>query len=182
MLVLVLPVAGLAATFWKLGKTLVVGGWQRTEGRPVRRTALVLVTGAAAAGAAYIWLPNGDYRPIQPGERGTIQGGIAQFGSVHTGRPALTEKRERELGGAPLRSKETKAPAQQQEQQPASTSTTPTSSVTGESETTPTSTEPSATATTTSTTTTPAETTQTPTATSPSDTATTPSETTTTSP
>src|SRR5207253_6815012 len=101
MLVLTLPIAGLSVTFWKLGKTLVVGGWTHTAGRPVARGALVLATAAAAAGAAYVWYPNGDYRPIQPGERGTLQGGLDQLAAVETGRPPPTPKRAKQLHGAP---------------------------------------------------------------------------------
>jgi putative peptide zinc metalloprotease protein len=46
-----------------------------------------------------LW-PNGQYKPIQPGETGTIQGGVAQLASYETGRAALTAEREDELGGA----------------------------------------------------------------------------------
>jgi hypothetical protein len=57
-----------------------------------------------AAFAAFIWWPNGDYRPIQPGEKGTIQGAVEQLAAVPTGRPALTKARVQQLGGAPLAS------------------------------------------------------------------------------
>ena len=57
--------------------------------------------GALAGLAAYVLLPNGEYRPIQPGERGTILGGLSQFDDVGTGRPGLTDEREQDLGGAP---------------------------------------------------------------------------------
>jgi putative peptide zinc metalloprotease protein len=171
MVVLALPIAGLAVTFWKLGRTLVVGGWNRTEGRPVRRGALVLATAAAAAGAAYVWLPNGDYRPIQPGERGTIQGGLDQVSYVTGGRPSLPPQRAKQLHGAP--SEHTKqAPAQPaprkpapaQGQQPASTTQTATTE-------TPTATHETTTA--------PAQTTSTTPAAAPAQTTTTPAATTT---
>ena len=102
MAVLTLPIAGIAALFWQLGKTLVVGGWRRTAGRPVARGALVLAAAGAAAAAAYVWAPNGDYRPIQPGERGTLGGAIRQLAAVPSGRPSLTPQRARQLDGAPL--------------------------------------------------------------------------------
>jgi putative peptide zinc metalloprotease protein len=102
MAVLTLPIAGIAAMFWQLGKTLFVGGWQKTQNRPLARGALVLATASAAGAAAYVWLPNGDYRPIQPGERGTLSGGIRQLSAVPGGRPALTPQRQRQLDGAPL--------------------------------------------------------------------------------
>jgi hypothetical protein len=76
--------------------------WARTEGNPFARGAFLLASGAAAAFLGYTWWPNGDYRPIQPGERGTIQGAVLQFENVSSGRPGLTRAREAALGGAPL--------------------------------------------------------------------------------
>ena len=68
-----------------------------------RRALVVATSVAVAAVAAWVLLPNGEYRPIQPAERGTLQGGFAQFRSLPTGRPGLTKEREQELGGAPAR-------------------------------------------------------------------------------
>ena len=154
MLVLALPVAGLFFTFWKLGQTLVVGGWKRTEGKPVRRTALVAVTAALAGAAAYVWLPNGDYRPIQPNERGTIQGGVAELAAVPSGRPALTPKRERELGGAPTKrsgkqpvpAKDSPTPGSDNENPTSTTSTSTTDTSTTTTDTTATTTASTTTA------------------------------------
>ena len=56
--------------------------WSRTEERPAARGALVLASSAAAVFLGYIWWPNGDYRPIQPGEKGTIQGALQQFAAI----------------------------------------------------------------------------------------------------
>ena len=61
----------------------------------------VAVTGAAVALAAFTWWPNGDYRPIQPGERGTVAGGLESVAHVPSGRPSQTPRRARQLGGAP---------------------------------------------------------------------------------
>ena len=72
-----------------------------SEGRPERRAAVILAFTAGVALAAFTWWPNGDYRPIQPGERGTIQGGLRSVAAISSGRPSLTPERERELGGAP---------------------------------------------------------------------------------
>jgi putative peptide zinc metalloprotease protein len=103
MAVLVLPVAGLYATFWKFGRTLVGAAWARTEGRKFARALLVGGTAAAAAIAAYTWLPNGDYRPIQAAEAGTVRGGLGQVRAIPSGRPSLTVPRAKALGGAPWR-------------------------------------------------------------------------------
>ena len=104
MAVLVLPPAGIVGTGLQLGRRILASGWTRTEERPFLRGAFVLSSAAIAAFAAFVWWPNGDYRPIQPGERGTLQGAVAQVEAVKTGRPSLTEERERNLGGARLES------------------------------------------------------------------------------
>jgi putative peptide zinc metalloprotease protein len=189
MLVLVLPSLGIAVTVLRTAQRVVGGAWRRTDGRPAARLALAVVVAASVALAAFVWWPNGDYRPIQPGERGTLQGAVQQLAAIPTGRPALTKQRLRQLHGAPLRS--AKRSGSGSGPVPAGTSTQTTSSttetVTQTESTTPTpTTTPTATATettastenTTSTTTsTPTETTQTTTAAS-----TTTVETTTTTP
>src|SRR5581483_1985472 len=82
MAVLVLPIAGLFAMFWKLGKTIVKGAWGRTEGRRAARTLLVGATVVCVALAAYSWLPGPGYTPIASGARGTIGGGIRGLARV----------------------------------------------------------------------------------------------------
>jgi putative peptide zinc metalloprotease protein len=79
MAVLVLPIAGLFAMFWKLGRTLVTGAWARTEGRRIARVLLVAATTVAASAAAYVWLPSGNYQAIAAADRGTVGGGIREF-------------------------------------------------------------------------------------------------------
>ncbi|MEA2156029.1 MAG: putative peptide zinc metalloprotease protein [Solirubrobacteraceae bacterium] len=101
MSALVLPVAGMTATSGRLGRRAVGGAWRWSEGDAVRRTGLlVLLTGGVAL-AAFTWWPNGEYRPIQPGERGTIASAVQAVEAVPTGRPALTRQREKQLHGAP---------------------------------------------------------------------------------
>jgi putative peptide zinc metalloprotease protein len=101
MVVLVLPVAGIVATFVMLGRRLAVGSWSITENRPIARAVLVGCFTSALAIAGWVVTPNGDYRPIQASERGTLLGGLRQFASIPSGRPALTAQRSRELQGAP---------------------------------------------------------------------------------
>jgi putative peptide zinc metalloprotease protein len=186
MVVLALPTAGIAATFLRTAKRFGGSIWGWTQGSPVLRSGFLLLAAGAAGLTAYIWWPNGEYRPIQPNERGTIQGAVKQFSELDTGRPGLTKERERQLGGAPYRSRN-ESPSEQPTIPPASTEQAPTSS-------TPTSTEPTATepesTTPTSTTdtgasttpTTPTETSTTSTTTTPTTTATTTTTTTTTTP
>jgi hypothetical protein len=104
MLILLLPAIGIVATFWMVLRRISGTTWKRTEGHPAARGVLLLASAAAATLVGYLWWPNGDYRPIQVGEKGTIQGAVKQFTAVPNGRPALTQRREGELGGAPLES------------------------------------------------------------------------------
>ena len=119
-LALVLPLAGATYTVTRVVGRVGDGAWSWSAGAPLRR-ALVVASSAAIAGiSAYVLLPNGEYKPIQPGERGTVLAGVRQLSAVPTGRPALTEERESELGGAPtVRSGKAPLPAEQDEEQPA---------------------------------------------------------------
>jgi putative peptide zinc metalloprotease protein len=101
MIVLVLPAAGLMYSTSRIGFRAGRFGWRWSDGSPRRRTALLAGTAAAAALTTFLLWPNGDYRPIQPYERGTLTGAIRQLNDVPSGRPSLTIERERELGGAP---------------------------------------------------------------------------------
>ncbi len=148
ILALVLPLAGITYTFARIGSKIASGTWNWSEGAPFRRAAVLAFTVLVAGVAGWVLLPNGDYRPIQPAERGTVQGAIDQFSAVSTGRPGLTEEREQELGGAPVvRDAPFENDQEEQPAQTASTSTTDTQTSqtsTTETSTTETSTEPSA--------------------------------------
>ena len=74
----------------------LVGGLRRSGARLV-----TVVGGSLLTLMAFIWWPNGEYRPIQPGEKGTLSGAVEQFDYISTGRPGLTAEREEQLGGAP---------------------------------------------------------------------------------
>jgi putative peptide zinc metalloprotease protein len=99
---LVLPLFGMVYTTTRVGRRGIGGAWDGTRERPLMRTALVAGTAGAIALAAWTWWPNGDYRPIQPGEKGTLASAVRNLGEVPSGRPALTPQREQELGGAPF--------------------------------------------------------------------------------
>ena len=114
---LVLPAAGMTYSLGRGITRLLGGAWSWSEGAPLRRAGVIVVSTVLAATAAYVLLPNGEYRPIQPGEKGTIQGGIRQFAALPTGRPGLTEERREELGGAPVRKD---APGEGDESEPVS--------------------------------------------------------------
>ena len=109
--VLVLIPAGLLLTLLQLGRRVAERAWKATEDRPAARRMLIAVAAGAAAFTAYTWFPAVVYRPIQPGEKGTLRGAFAEVGAVTSGRPALTAERERELNGAGSRSDERRSPA-----------------------------------------------------------------------
>ena len=154
MVMLALPAVGMAYSSSRAGSQALVGGWRWSEGSAVRRLSVVSVTAALVASVGFLWWPNGEYRPIQKQERGTVPGAIAQFSHISSGRPSLTPEREEELGGAPFQNEdETPTPT---DEEPTSTTPTETTATTTE---TPTTTE---TTTTPATTTTPEATTTTP--------------------
>jgi putative peptide zinc metalloprotease protein len=193
---LVLPLAGITYTFTRIVGRVVGGAWSWSTGAPLRRALVLVGSAGIAAVAAYVLYPNGDYKPIQSGERGTIQAGVRQLSAVRTGRPGLTEEREHDLGGAPTRrsgrqpvAPGDESPAPPDQDEPSKTtdsdSTTPTTTATDptSTETTPTDTAPTETTTEpTETSTVPTETSTVPTETStvPTETSTVPGQTTTT--
>ena len=100
MAMLVLPITGMGVTLSRTAKRLVVGAINITKERPIARTALVAIGGTAVAAAVYVLIPNGEYKPIQPGERWTFSEGIEAASKITTGRPSLPEEREAEFDGA----------------------------------------------------------------------------------
>jgi putative peptide zinc metalloprotease protein len=177
LIVLLLVPLGVIATFFQMGRKFGGAAWTATDGRPVARAGLVGVLTAAAGFAAYTWFPESVYHPIQPGEKGTVVGGVDQFGSFSND-PALPPKRLQQLHGAPSKSKQqTQNQQTTNPTQTTKTTTSPSSSTTTPTGTTRTTTSPSST--------TPAATptSSTPTTTSPSaTTSTTPTTSTTTTP
>ncbi|MEA2442150.1 MAG: putative peptide zinc metalloprotease protein [Thermoleophilaceae bacterium] len=108
MVVLALPAIGFAYTAARIAARGGTGAWKWSAGSPVRRAGVTLAGAAAVGAIAFTWWPNGDYRPIQPGERGTLTGGFQQLSNVTSGRAALTPERQRQLHGAPAKRQATK--------------------------------------------------------------------------
>jgi putative peptide zinc metalloprotease protein len=98
---LILPGAGLAYTAARIGGRSTAGAVRWAGGSPTRQGALALAGAGGVALAAFSWWPNGEYRPVQPGERGTLTGVVAEVAALPTARPSLTPERQRQLGGAP---------------------------------------------------------------------------------
>ena len=150
-LFLILPGAGLLYTAVRVGGRAVTSSAGWASGRPGRQVVLGL-SGAAAVGlAAFSWWPNGEYRPVQPGERGTLTGVVQEVAALPTGRPSLTRERQQQLGGAPTQlQKSTSQPSAQAFGVPNTGTTTPsTTPTTSTTSTTPASTTPASTTTTT---------------------------------
>jgi putative peptide zinc metalloprotease protein len=74
LLALSLPVLGTVLMSQKLGRSLLSKARTWSSGRPLRRTALVVVASAVACGAAWAWWPSGQYEPIRPYQDGTLIG------------------------------------------------------------------------------------------------------------
>jgi hypothetical protein len=101
MVVLALPAIGFAYTAARIAARGGTGAWRWSAGSMVRRAGVSLAGAAIVGAIAFTWWPNGDYRPIQPGERGTLTGGFKQIANVTSGRAALTPERQQQLHGAP---------------------------------------------------------------------------------
>jgi putative peptide zinc metalloprotease protein len=75
--------------------------WRRVEGAPGARPIAVAGALALAIGAAWLWWPNGEYRPIEPGERLRVQDGVRAVREIPTGRPSLSVRAEDQLDEGP---------------------------------------------------------------------------------
>jgi putative peptide zinc metalloprotease protein len=92
-----LPVASITYMLLRLVKRVVAGTWRFTAERPAGRAALVPAYALMALGLAWLWWPNGEYEPLQKGERWTVQETFSKTREVSTGRPGLTEQRKQQL-------------------------------------------------------------------------------------
>jgi putative peptide zinc metalloprotease protein len=101
MVILTLPALGFVYSSTRAGGKAFGGAWRWSDGAPMRRFSVLGATAVLIAFLGFIWWPNGDFKPIQPGEHGTVQGAISQLKSVPSGRPGLTRERQHQLGGAP---------------------------------------------------------------------------------
>lgn len=73
MIAIVIPVAGVLYMLGRFVRRSATGVWKSTAGKPVMRLLAVVGGAAISAGVAYAWWPgDGNYRPIEPWERGTI--------------------------------------------------------------------------------------------------------------
>ncbi|MFP5351945.1 MAG: M50 family metallopeptidase [Actinomycetota bacterium] len=97
---LVLPITGMGVTLARTSKRIAVGALNVTKERPLARGAVVLVGATAVAIGAYVLIPNGEYKPIQPNEDWTFSDGIEAASQLTTGRPSLPEESEEAFEGS----------------------------------------------------------------------------------
>ncbi|MBV9290991.1 MAG: hypothetical protein JO222_00970 [Frankiales bacterium] len=94
MLALVVPAGGMVLMIARFGRQVGMRTWRRTAGKPAQRGLAVVTMFAMLTGLAYAWWPHGgNYRPIQPYERGTLADALpaavtAPSPGLHVGRQA----------------------------------------------------------------------------------------------
>ena len=71
MVALALPAVGMTYGIGRGGTRITTGLWRRTKEQPLKRAAAALAVAGAVGALAFVWWPDGDYVPIQPGERWT---------------------------------------------------------------------------------------------------------------
>ncbi len=96
-----LPVLGSGYAVSRFGRRAGSWGWSQAGEIRFGRPVMALLTVALAGALVFTWWPNGEYRPIQPGERGTVTDAVAAVSAIDTGRPGLTAETEADLDGAP---------------------------------------------------------------------------------
>ena len=72
LIAIALPVLGISYMLWRTVRRLSTRTWRATEHRPVRRSLALLTAALLVAALAFAWWPRGNYRQIQPYERGTL--------------------------------------------------------------------------------------------------------------
>ncbi len=77
ILAICVPVAGVAYILTRLVRRTTTKVWTATEGHPTRRGLAGVVAAALVLALVAVWWPSGQYRPIQPDERGTLLDGIS---------------------------------------------------------------------------------------------------------
>ena len=83
---LVLQCAGMALVMGRTAKSGVRGLKRWSSGSVPRKVVAAAVCGGVLCALATMWWPNGEYRPLLPGERGTIPDAIAAIPTVSDAR------------------------------------------------------------------------------------------------
>jgi len=86
----VMPVAATSVSLGRTGKRAGRGVYRWASISRQRIAVALAAVLAVLAATTYILLPNGDYEPIRPGERGTLGGAVRSLPASTGGRPAFT--------------------------------------------------------------------------------------------
>jgi putative peptide zinc metalloprotease protein len=73
ILALVIPVGGMVFMLVRAARSYGIRTWRATAGKPAHRGVAAIAMAGVLAGLAFAWWPHGNYRPIEPYERGTVQ-------------------------------------------------------------------------------------------------------------
>jgi putative peptide zinc metalloprotease protein len=92
ILVLAVPIIGILLMLVRVFHRGGVWTWQHTQGKPVLRLSALAVAGGLAALLAMAWLPTHNYKPIRPGEKGTMADGVAAVEQLPTGHGPLASR------------------------------------------------------------------------------------------
>jgi putative peptide zinc metalloprotease protein len=91
IIAILIPVAGVIYMIVRIARRSALSAWQGTADKPVMRTLAMLLGAVVVTGVAYAWWPGeGNYRPIQPWERGTIGDIAYALGVERLGGPRQT--------------------------------------------------------------------------------------------
>src|SRR5438046_2444098 len=86
LVLLALPILGLAWMLARLVQRLVLLAWVRTRGRPLHRATSFLAMTAGALLLALAWIPpQANYQPISPSANGTVNESFDNSATVFTG-------------------------------------------------------------------------------------------------
>jgi putative peptide zinc metalloprotease protein len=91
VIAIVIPVLGIAVMLTTTVRRTAQRTIQRTQGQPVRRGFAGIVAAAVLIALAFAWWPHGNYRKIEPYERGTLQ---QAFASVQHGTDGFAAGRQ----------------------------------------------------------------------------------------
>ncbi|MEY2473906.1 MAG: putative peptide zinc metalloprotease protein [Actinomycetota bacterium] len=96
-----LPAASVSYMFLRTSRRFARGLWRLTNDRQIARAALIPVYALLIGGLAWLWWPNGEYKPLHKGEKWTVQDTMSRASHVATGRPGLTKQRAAVLNNTP---------------------------------------------------------------------------------
>lgn len=101
ILAICVPVAGVAYILTRMVRRTTKKVWKGTEGHPTRRGLAGVLAAAVVLALAFAWWPGGQYRPIQPDERGALMDGLSlAVSTTGLGSPQAPVLREGQVGSA----------------------------------------------------------------------------------